>query len=439
MSNAAVGQQSAEVRSDIAKALWALALSIVLALGMQGLEYAGVFANAEGIVANWYLADRTTQYSTSRIVTVAIDDLDFKNWFNGKSPLDEETFFRLLEVFPSTQASVIGVDILTDSERYRTVADGKRLSSLMNGPIPLVLAAEAVAPQEEKTNFALWLLGHHDELVTRPGNVLGRSVTELQREAEKAKWGIPLFPADLDRTVRRLPRTLLDERNPKPRRPTIRTFAAAVRAAFCDTSKACDNKKFKNEEQKNSEFYISYGQNVSLSADYAVRELFDCMTLGVKNSPQENLCQEWKWDPTDGARLDDAIVLLGGTYGTSRDFFLTPAGQRISGLIMNAHAVHGEIHGPVVKEHERFQIFLLDVWFGLLIAFCFTLTSWLQPERAWLGAVLSISLAIVAIAFFFVPRLLDSGILWLSWTGILLMGVSWHIVTETRNMRMKQH
>ena len=38
-------------------------------------------------------------------------------------------------------------------------------------------------------------------------------------------------------------------------------------------------------------------------------------------------------------------------------------------------------------------------------------------------------------SYFVVFRIFD--ILWVSWVGMLLAGVSLHIVTETRHMRMK--
>lgn len=217
--------------------------------------------------------------------------------------------------------------------------------------------------------------------------------------------------------------------------PTPRSFAGAIAAAFCEKLPPCPS-------PDGDEVFISYGSTVSVQPDYYVRELFEC------DNPEAHRCT--KWSVKTAELLANRIVLLGGTFQASRDFHDTPAGSRTPGLIVNAHAVQAEIHGPAVRELGRVVTIALDVLVGLTIGFLFShnahavVTRWLRrvpslrakihgDQVLWRTVAsfgLAIGAAIASVLLLFV------GILWLSWIGMVLVGVSWHIVTETPHMRM---
>ena len=60
------------------------------------------------------------------------------------------------------------------------------------------------------------------------------------------------------------------------------------------------------------------------------------------------------------------IVLLGGAWGSARDFHETPIG-RIPGLLVNAFAVEAEINGTGIHE-SRLTVIFYDIVIGLVVA-----------------------------------------------------------------------
>src|SRR5262245_12300670 len=166
------------------------------------------------------------------------------------------------------------------------------------------------------------------------------------------------------------------------------------------------------------------------------------------------LCLEMKWKKEKPpVACAGSIVLVGGTFGG--DVFAAPTEKPIPGLLLNAQAVRAEIVGPVVEEWPHWVTLLLDMSVGLLIALIFSrrLHRWivrlLQPRPAaqerwrrradhvmWrVGATVGLGLIVYVISW---ALFSSKEILWLSWVGMLLMGLAWHIAfAETRHMRMK--
>jgi hypothetical protein len=453
---------------------WALAalVSAVLALTIHWFEFKGVFAGAEGIIADWYLSLTDTSRGV-KIMTIAIDDEDYSRFFNRTSPLDPTALMEFVRSVHLLGPSVVGVDILTDSPEFRVSYE--KGAALPRGA-PTVWAAPGEVRARTPLGFGQWLWGSHEGLLLAPGNVLGKAapVVEAKHDAgrhapghdadeprcegrhivepgvsgDATRWGVPVFPRERDRVVRRLPRCWDDERHDKHR-----TFAGAVADEYCGRPNECaafettdDGKR----RPKGGDLFVSYGSAVSRTPDYFVRDLFECNPKAPEDRP--HLCTSWKRKPTEeGSRIPATIVLIGGTFGASRDFFDTPSGERTSGLVANAHAVNAEIHGPVISELSPFWTLILDFVVGMGIGFVFGPTShtwlgWLfrrsadtqarwKHESRW-RVVTTIALAL-ALALSSYPLLLLFGILWFTWVGMILVGVAWHLVWETRHMSMQ--
>ena len=63
--------------------------------------------------------------------------------------------------------------------------------------------------------------------------------------------------------------------------------------------------------------------------------------------------------------LKGKVVLLGGYYRASRDFYVTPVG-RMAGLQLMAQAVESELHGGI-RTANHLAAFALDVLAGLIV------------------------------------------------------------------------
>jgi hypothetical protein len=307
-----------------------------------------------------------------------------------------------------------------------------------------VWAASGDVEKRPQPRLAFWrwqFLGEHEESHLNSGDVIGGPAA-----SSGALWGIPVFPVDRDRAVRRLPRRWYEREMPR------RTFAGTVADLYCERSHACAERASEHSsEPPHGDIFVSYGSFVSRTPDYYVRDLFECEQPVTPGQP----CRRWRPKPESNedaeTNLPGSVVLIGGTFGASRDFFDTPSGERTSGLIVNAHAVAAEIHGPVISEFSPLVTLSLDVLVGLWIAYLFGPTSahqvgrvlqralgspkWLSADRAeW--RVLASLFAVIVLAVLSYPLLHWTHIIWFSWIGMILVGVSWHLVFEMRHTRI---
>lgn len=421
-------------------------VSLAMAVAVHYLEFKGFFAGAEGLVANSYLTIANATSNESNIRTVAIDDSDFRDYFGMKSPLDPARVVQLVEGVHMAMPKIVGVDILTESSDYHEQHGSPdlrvRLATLGRG-MRTVWAAPAEVKERPALAFRAWLLrGEHDESLLAAGTVLGRQAEEI----DSRLWGVPVFPLDRDRVVRRLPRRWHDQADRKHK-----TFAGAVADRYCAHSSSCDSKKRGKSE---GDIFISYNSTVSRTPDYFVRNLFDCEWEQAGDGSRR--CRAWTWKANSEAMkdLNEKIVLIGGTFGASRDFFDTAEGERTSGLIVNAHAVQAELRGPFISELSPPVTLWLDILVGFSIAYLFgpsshrhigrilrpvpRLGQWFrtQADRTGWRVAGSIILAVV-VGLLSYPLLGLLDILWFSWIGMVLVGVSWHLVSETRHMRLE--
>jgi CHASE2 domain-containing sensor protein len=394
---------------------------VLLAFALQFLEYAGVFASGESKVADFYLSKAKPSNDRRRVLTIGIIEDEYSKWFNSTSPLDPLGVAQLVASLGRLKPRAVGVDILTEwnettiknPDLQQTLTEIRQL----NKETPIVWASSAKG-EVKPPSFWHWLTGHHDTIAVEPGKVLGHDVGD----GETDKWGVPVFPLDHDRSVRRFPRTWSNLYDNELEYPS--TFARQVAAEFCQwPGSGCRNLGDAKE------VFLSYEQTpASLATDFSVGDLFECEPA----LPADQICR--KWVPKTGARLpEDVAILLGGTFKASRDFYATPLGENTAGLLINARAVEAEMIGPRVLEASRGLSFVLDVIIGALITGIFSFTpKWLATlsrSRA-LGLRVVVSFALGALAIPFSYFLFTMGVLWLSWVGMLLTVLSWHVILE---------
>jgi CHASE2 domain-containing sensor protein len=375
----------------------AVVLTILLAFSMHWLEFHGVFAGAEGQVANAYLRQAAVTDSVP-IITVGIDDDDYRDFFDSTSPLEPAAVIGLVDVLRTSGALVVGVDLLTESSKYEPA----RARDWPN----VVWAAGAEEADVVSPGYFAWVTGRgHEELRATAGHVLGAPV-----DPGATNWGIAVFPRDHDGTVRRAFRTWVSKWDGLEYENTL---ANMVAHAFCaGHSERC-------AQSSGHEVFLRFGASgEGREQGRALRDLVRCTDPADERNP----CERWAFIGEN--TLKGAIVLLGGTFAASRDFYDTPLGGGTSGLMLNASAVQAEIAGLGVAEAGRWVSLGLDMVIGWCIVGIFSIHPFaLRRSIAW-----SVALAIPA---FLAGHLLFSwGVLWLGWIGMILSGLTLHVVLE---------
>ena len=361
------------VRSRILPVLQAVLFATVAAVVVQFIEFKGLLSGAEGALADVYVSHARAARAAPTIVAVAIDNGDFESYFDQSSPLDDEAVLTVVSALANQgpRPAVIAVDLLTDSDSYR--------SRSPSSDTPVVWTAEAEYWRWRSVNFGSWLGGKHDELIVTPGKVLGESVISMEKSADGTsrdaaagdsdrviRWGVPIFPRDDDRAVRRLHRRLHPEGEENPDghqdRPTsISTFAKVIADQYC----GADGSRCPGRDVDADEIFVTYDSSV---VTRRLSDLLDCEWPA--NKAGEGACTQWR-PKAAAAELEGAIVLLGGTFAESRDFYDTPIGPNTPGLLVNAHAVRAEISGGGLRETWRPLAFGADIMLGTVIGLVF--------------------------------------------------------------------
>jgi CHASE2 domain-containing sensor protein len=415
-------------RPTLKECVRALLISFGLAVFVHLLEYQGCYAAAEGRVADVYLTGGIQSSETLNIVTVAIDDGDYEAFFDASSPLDPASLLRLVASVQDGKPAVIGVDILTDSTAYTDPAYLTEKQLDLNAwqrtsAVPVVWAAGiaegtgAVQP----VSFLEWMNDHHEELHLDPGRVHGLPA------GDRITWGVPVFPSEHDRSVRRLSRhwrsTTTGGEGP--------TFAGEIARKYCELATRCSDY---HALAHHKEVFVTWDRRRARE-NHHVRDLFECTS--PKPVVRGGVCEAWQW--RHAIDIEGAIVILGGTFGASRDFFATPLDQRTAGLIINAHAVQSEILGPPVGELSRRITFVLDVVVGLVVSL-FIFGRVFQSDRVGWRVALTGALGVAAAAISYFVLFPRFHILWLSWIAMLLTGLMLHIaVGEAKHLRVEHH
>jgi len=381
---------------------------VALVLGVQLLEFKGVFASAEGIVADAFLRLSPTPADHPRVVTIAIDPHDYARYFLGRSPLDPEALAALVQTLAALgRMKVLGVNVLTESDAYARAPLARALTMDQSTPAPVPIVWTASARQvgaHRRVGFSSWLLGEHDVASVLPGRVLGASP-----DCPSGTWGISAFPLDHDHAIRRFPRQILVEGAHDTR--ICDTFARAIARQYCAHASCA---ALGHAE----EIYLTSGAATSKDPDYTVGDLFECAT------PATAACGAWT--PKDAAAiatLTNQIVLLGGTY-EAEPRYDTPQGGHLPGLLVNAQAVRAEVHGPAITESWRPLTIVLDVIIGLLIV------ARVRPQTGLLKTLGGIGLLALAIGVGALLAFRYHGVLWVSWVAMLLTGLCWHLLVD---------
>jgi len=375
----------------------------------QWVDYRGFFASAVGMATDSFLSDTDSDAGGNPVVTIGIDEDDYKTFFRSRSPLAPRSVLALVAALRHRMAaesaaqgpSVLGVDLLTDDNAYRSSV----LASNEPRTTPIVWAASAELAVEP-IGFLGWLVGGSDELFAIPGAVLGAPVKG--RSAEE--WGVPVFPVDDDRAVRRIRREWINRDDHDQRYEN--TLARAVARVYC-RQRVC------HDHGGAEDLFLQYGR---LPPQYTVRDLFEC------GEWSEDGCVSWHPRSDAGAKLrtsEGSVVLLGGVFPQARDKYPTPIGENTSGLIINALAVRAEIEGPTITEAPRLLAIGLDAAAGVAVSLIFMFAQVSLRAKTLLSLALAVPALVLSIGLF-----AGFGRIWLGWATMILAGAAWNVVFE---------
>jgi CHASE2 domain-containing sensor protein len=386
-----------------------IVVSAVLILVGQLLDHCGTFANLEGQFATRMVSGH--QEAAAGIATVVVDQKAYASWFGSRSPLEPALVLQIVSALVASGPSAIGVDLLTDDPAYR---DSTKL--LSNTSIPVVWAADAMPQQlngvteriARPVSFWERLAGSHRPLVVRPGPVLGAPVRDAA-----VRWGVPVFPRAEDGYVRVLTREWIEE--PNQLVPYTNTLARAVAEASCEFPCAYNDRP--------AEAVIRIPEE--LPKALPLSELFTCAT------DPAGLCRQLT--AVDGMqdKLHGKIVLFGAAFAESRDFYETAVDSRTPGVTLNALAVSNELSESVLHELVGWPAMLIDLAVAAIVFGIFYERADGRPLIRSLRRRIVLCFVAVPLFLFVVSwSLLQRDVLWLTWIGILVFGLAWHLVIE---------
>ena len=372
-----------------------------LALAMQFVEYFGWVASPEGKLLDFFLGAGSAAAETDlpSFVAVEIDNKDYENCFIY-SPMDPRGIKAIADLVGFAQPKVIGVDIITDSPQEDDKIAYKELPTDRN--IVWAAGVEHSTLNDPQTFFD-WLTGPQP-LAVQPTKVLGEEPADA-----KFEWALPVYPRDEDLHVRRLPRRMI-----VPPGEEKLSWPSKIAEVYRPTG-------VHPAREEAEELYIA--RTPRNFEHYKLSDLFTC-------KPEKR--GEILIRPKSLAEIEPflkasngAIVLIGGTFESARDYYPTWQG-RTSGLEINVNAIAAELAGTVVSEIAPMHRFLLDMAIGMLI---FGIFDFPWKSRS-VNLRIAVSLGGIGLALAIAATLLYwRRLVWLSAIGIAI-GMVLHVLIE---------
>jgi hypothetical protein len=398
---------------------------IVLAITFvtQILEFNGWLQSAENKVLDLVLANRST--GQPDVVTLEIDDQSYKDCFGNSSPLKPEMLLQTVNmVDKTTAATAIGIDVLTDDDFYASVVQDEWQKEfwIADGP-----------SESQPLSLWGWLVGGATALTVRPDKVLGR---EPQLSPDHVFWGIPVFPADEDASIRRTyQRVCVNGDAGVPL--CMPAWALTLAQRYCVASKNCKLDEIPDEARESKPLFIAYGGKPI--ERFQFRDVFRCAATtppapekeGSSCGPRGPECpkplQEGSLANVFRSAVKDKIVLIGGAYRAARDTYQTPLGP-IPGVVINGYVIRSQIEGNFLPEENRAVAIGIDFLAGYLLA---------AIKLRWKKVPTPI-IAIVIVLMTIVAELFFVGRQFLPGCIAMLLGMILHLIHEEHHKEAEQ-
>lgn len=329
-----------------------IVVSILCLLIVQWVEYQGWFSLINGRILSAILRNHATAAespASKHVFVVDIDDKAYRDCFQGTSPMSPDGVMQIVDAVADANPKAIGVDIMTEDPKYRN-----HIAKLHEYASSIVWISEnQVDTPPEVASFPAWLLGGSDVETISPACVLGWPPFQVPG-SRQTNWGVPIYPHDTDGNVRRFPRKVQIAATDTQSGGIVPSFASRVGDVYCQPQCSAESA---------DEVYISYA--VKKPERYRLEDLFTCSSDGAAHDIVMKQSRHESFADT----VRGGIVLIGGTFEQSLDFYQTPLNSRLPGLFVNAYAIKAQLDGNGFVELRQPLSWMLDLLLGILIVF----------------------------------------------------------------------
>jgi adenylate cyclase len=337
-----------------------LMIGLCVSVLTSAASYMGHFERLEAKALDFLLWLRGQQKS-SEIVLVQIDDQAFRN-LGEKQPLPRAYLAGIIELVARSGAKVIGVDI---EMKVRTNAreDQALLKAIQNAEengVSKVVPVYVIRPDKQEE-----------------GNVL-YTRTPFFIPALTVISGFANAPVDSDGFVRQIPLAVKSSDG-----KIMPSLALAVLARYAGYD-AARLEEALNDREKITLLLPEWNEfqgNLSphpTPFSFAVDDNWKINFTGAQGSfraiPSDPVFQLSKQKATLAADnpFRGKIVLIGATFGDSRDFFPTPKGL-MSGMEIHANIIHTVLSRSQILPTHRLLALAISLIFAVLISLLLTL------------------------------------------------------------------
>src|SRR5271157_2078883 len=404
---------SAEVRNNV------IAL-VVIILFVSMLEHWGWLSGFENTALDSFLLAGRSRPSKD-IYIVEITEDDYRDIFQGRSPLDVAEVRRILTLVQQGSPSVIAVDLDTYSSEY------------WKGNFPeAVWVRDALSNCEQDAD--LEGTGKDRPSTHAKGlrrfRFLGGHFTETEkcgRVKTEPMSGLSLFPLDRDGVVRRYRGAYFSDQSdpPSSRKGLVDSFPQAVLIAHRMARGAMVREPGESPRPTYEAHSGSGHEEEGLILNFS-GDRYDFPRMSVRQLKQAAARPFW----STSSPLQGRIVLLGGAYRAARDLYFTPVGPR-HGVEIAAQAIQSELSRGGVRPLNRGIALLIHFASG--VAFL-----WLN-QKFHGRYMLLINALFIAVASLFGSYLSFHALAyWFNFTAVLVslwIHVLWEREAHARKMK----
>lgn len=272
--------------------------------------------------------------SESGVAIVKITNEDYRNLFDGKSPLNPARLQGIINAIALGKPKAIGVDILTPDSEFRNIN--------VSSDVPIIWARTAEYSNKEKSFYL--------------NDILGR------REPAPA-FGLTTLREDSDGVLRRYQRLFKTEQN------TVPSFPWAILKHANDAPANL----IENEEER----FINFAGNP---------KVLNRISLPASQVLQMADGEGWQTE----SPIRGKIVLLGGDYAV-QDEHNTPLGWML-GVDVLAYIIETDLQGGGIHPANRITIGILQLLDGLLLLLMFHFLRFKKAVGFGLLAIVPLSI-----------------------------------------------
>jgi CHASE2 domain-containing sensor protein len=328
-----------------------------------------------------------TQKKANDVVLLFITEKEYKEGFQGLSPLSRGRLALLVNLMVKLKAKVIALDIdLSDptSQDYKlSDAMGRALAA----GIPVVVIGN-FKPIEDKPRgddtSSLDFRPYTDETLhtTKDGFILFENMSLGPQWSGKVIYGGNFYKLDRDWVLRMVEGIyMIKNNNLKYKLPylPVPSFPVAIVAGYQGMSQETlmeallniqDNKIILSSPKRSyGDIYIHLVKGGRVIPNFIGNYEYFNREINL-----QRLLEEYRSNGVEGETIfRNKVVIIGGTFDKT-DFHMTPVG-RMSGMEILANITQSIISGSLITPTSFWKAFVIQVILGIAVAFIFIFFS----------------------------------------------------------------